>query len=195
MRRCFLLAFALAVLACSGSPAAPTNLPPAELVRTVGPDDMFDVNVLGEANIPHEYQVQPDGTIDFPYLGRLKVVGLEPQEIVDLLRTKLEEAKILRDPQITLIMKQYNSMKVNIIGQVGHQDTVPWTPGMTLLLAVSHCGGFTQMADSNHVVLIRRVSKDRNVKAVVSVDAIMRNAQPDVPLQPGDTVIVEQKIF
>jgi polysaccharide export outer membrane protein len=156
---------------------------------------MFTVSILGEKDLPTEFQVQPDGTIDFPYLGRLQLAGLEPQGVVDLLRKKLEEAKILRDPQITLIMRQYNSMKVNIIGQVGHQDTVPWTPGMTLLLAVTHCGGFTPMADSNHVVLIRRVSKDKNVKAVVSVDAIMHNAQPDVPLQPGDTVIVEQRTF
>ncbi len=156
---------------------------------------MFDVSVMGEKELPHDFQVQPDGSIDFPYLGRLQVAGLEPQEVVDLLRKKLEEAKILQDPQITLIMKQYNSMKVNIIGQVGHQDTIAWAPGMTLLLAVTHCGGFTPIADSNHVVLIRRVSKDKSVKAVVSVDAIMHNAQPDVALQPGDTVIVEQRAF
>jgi protein involved in polysaccharide export with SLBB domain len=185
----------IGIIACSGSPSAPTNLPAAEVSRVIGPDDMFTVSILGEKDLPTEFQVQPDGTIDFPYLGRLQLAGLEPQGVVDLLRKKLEEAKILRDPQITLIMRQYNSMKVNIIGQVGHQDTVPWTPGMTLLLAVTHCGGFTPMADSNHVVLIRRVSKDKNVKAVVSVDAIMHNAQPDVPLQPGDTVIVEQRTF
>jgi len=182
------------VVGCS-SPPAPTNLPVAEVSRVIGPDDMFEVSVLGEKDIPHEFQVQPDGSIDFPYLGRLQVSGLEPQEVVDLLRKKLEEAKILQDPQITMVMKQYNSKKVNIIGQVGHPDSFPWTPGLTLLVGITHCGGFTPMADSNHVILIRHVSKEKTVKAVVSVDSIMHNAQQDVALQPGDTVIIEQRAF
>ena len=184
----------VAALSCSAPPQGPTNLPIAEVSRAVGPDDMFDINVMGEKDLPHEFQVQPDGSIDFPYIGRVQVSGLEPQEVVDLLRKKLEDAKILKDPQITLIVKQYNSLKVNVIGQVAHQDNVPWTPGMTLLLAVTHSGGFTPMADSGHVILIRHVSKDKAVKAIVSVDAIMHNSLPDVPLQPGDTVIVEQRV-
>ncbi len=193
--RSLLVVWLTFVLACSGSPPPPTNLPPPEQSTVVGSEDLFEITVVGEKDLPHEFQVQPDGTIDFPYLGRVNVSGLEPQEIVDLLRKKLVEQKILQDPQITLVVKQYNSKKVNVIGQVQKPDTVAWTPGMTLVVAISRCGGFTSMADSNHVILIRKVSKDKTVKAVVSVDAITHNSQEDVPLQPGDTINVEQRVF
>jgi protein involved in polysaccharide export with SLBB domain len=193
-RRLPLLIFALMV-ACSGAPPAPRNFPAPEQSTVVGAEDLFEITVVGEKDLPHEFQVQPDGSIDFPYLGRVQVAGLEPQEIVDVLRKKLAEEKILQDPQITMVVKQYNSKKVNVIGQVQKPDSVAWAPGMTLVVAITRCGGFTPMADSNHVILIRRVAKERTVKAVVSVDAITNNSQQDIALQPGDTINVEQRVF
>ena len=92
-------------------------------------------------------------------MGRLKVVGLEPQEIVDLLRRKLIEGKFLSDPQMSLIVKQYYSKKVTVIGQVTKPGAVPWTDGIKLVDALSQAGWFTQIADSNHVVLTRAVSR------------------------------------
>ena len=182
-------------LACGSTATAPKNFPAPEQSTVVGPEDLFQIDVVGEKDLPKEFQVQPDGSIDFPYLGRVQVAGLEPQEIVDILRKKLEENKILSDPQITLVVKQYNSKKVNVIGAVQKPDSVAWAPGMTLVVAISRCGGFTTMADASHVILIRRVAKDRAVKAVVSVDAITHNSQEDILLQPGDTINVEQRVF
>jgi protein involved in polysaccharide export with SLBB domain len=193
-RRLWSLALAL-IFACSSPPPAPKNLPPPDQSTVVGAEDLFEITVVDEKDLPHEYQVQPDGSIDFPYLGRVQVAGLEPQEIVDVLRKKLVEKKILQDPQITLVVKQYNSKKVSVIGQVQKPDSVPWAPGMTLVVAISRCGGFTSMADSNHVILIRHVGREKTVKAVVSVDAITHNSQDDIPLQPGDTINVEQRVF
>jgi polysaccharide biosynthesis/export protein VpsN len=161
----------------------------------VGPDDMFEITVVGEKDLTHEFQVQPDGTIDFPYVHRVKVEGLEPQEVVDLLKAKLVEEKILSDPQITLIVKQYNSKKVLVTGAVQKPDSVSWNPGMTLVDAISRCGWFTQLADTGHVTLIRRVGKSRTIKATVSVDAITHHTQEDIPLQPADTISVEQRGF
>jgi polysaccharide biosynthesis/export protein VpsN len=161
----------------------------------VGPEDLFEISVLGEKDLTHEFQVQPDGTIDFPYISRVKVEGLEPQEVVDLLKSKLVQDKILSDPQITLIVKQYNSKKILVTGAVNKSDSVTWNPGMTLVDAISRCGWFTQLADTGHVTLIRRVGKSKTIKAVVSVDAIMRHAQEDILLQPADTISVDQRVF
>ncbi len=161
----------------------------------VGPGDLFEVSVVGEKELPHEFRVQPDGSIDFPYLNRLTVAGLEPQEIVDLLRKKLVESKILVDPQVTLVVKQYASKKVVLIGQVQKPGSVPWTDGLRLVDAVSQVGGFTSIADSNHVILTRRISKEKTVTVVIAVDAITDGAQADIPLQAGDTIKVEARVF
>jgi protein involved in polysaccharide export with SLBB domain len=183
------------LVACGSSRPPPANLPPPIVSTTIGRGDAFSVQLVGEKDFPSDFRVQPDGTIDYPYVGRVKVVGLEPQEIVDLLRKRLIEGKYLSDPQMSLIVKEYNSRRVQIIGQVGKPGAVGWTEGMKLVDALSEAGWFTQMADSNHVILIRQASPTKTVTAVVSVDAITDGAQADIPLQAGDTIKVEARVF
>src|SRR5579883_3081763 len=138
------LALVVLVTACGrGRPGPPKNLPAPELSTVVGPGDLFDVSVFGEKDIPKEYRVQPDGTIRFPFLGSLKVAGMEPQQIEDMLRTRLMEEKFLTNPQVSIIVKQYNSKKVSVIGAVNKPGSLPWTEGMKIVDAISQAGWFT----------------------------------------------------
>ncbi len=189
------VAVAALVLGCSRSHPGPPNLPPPGQSTTVGPGDVFEVSVLGEKDLPKEYRVQPDGSVDFPYLDRLQVSGLEPQQIEDLIKHQFVEKKILVDPQVTLVVKQYNSKKVSVIGSVQKPGSLPWTEGMKLVDAISLAGGFTAIADADHVRLTRIVGPNKTVTATVSVDDITDGKLPDVPLQAGDTVKVDQRVF
>jgi protein involved in polysaccharide export with SLBB domain len=194
--RVFLAMVSLSILGCTSSrPPPPAHLPAPVTSTTIGIGDLFNVQLVGEKELPAEFRVAPDGTIDYPYVGRLKVVGLEPQELVDLLRKKLIEGKFLTNPQMSLIVKEYVSKKVTVIGQVGKPGTISWTEGMKLVDALSASGWFTPMADSNHVVLTRALPPNHSVTAVVSVDAITDGAQADIPLQAGDTIKVEARVF
>jgi len=183
-------------LSCRGPrPGTPKNLPPPLMSTSVGPGDIFEVYVAGEKDIPKEFRVQPDGSIDFPYLNRVVVAGLEPQEIVDVIRKRLVAAGVLRDPQVTLVVKQYNSKKVIVIGQLQRPGSISWIDGMKLVDVISAAGGFTAIADSNHVILNRHLANGKIITVVVSVDAITDGAQADVPLQAGDTIKVESRAF
>jgi polysaccharide export outer membrane protein len=186
-----LLVTALPVLGCNE--IGPPNLPTSMESTAFGPDDLIDVNVVGEKDLSHEYQVHPDGTIDFEH--GVKVVGLEPQEVSRLLRKTLIDDRILADPQVSVLVKEYKSRKVLVFGSVAKSDNVTWTPGLTLLGAISLCGGFTPLADKGHVTITRRVRKDKTVQVTVNVDAIIRHAQEDVRLQAGDAINVAQSTF
>lgn len=191
-----LAALGLTLAGCRvGRPGPPSNLPPAVPSTTLGPGDVFVVQVVGEKEFPTEYRVQPDGTIDFPYIPRITVAGLEPQDIVKLLKEQLVESKVLRDPQVILSVKQYNSKKISVIGAVTKPGSVSWSDGIAIVDAISQAGWFTPLGDSNHVILTRRVPSGKTVTAVVSVDAITDGQQADVPLQAGDTIKVEQRTF
>jgi protein involved in polysaccharide export with SLBB domain len=161
----------------------------------VGPGDVFEVSVLGEKEIPREFRVQPDGTVDFPYLDRVAVAGLEPQQIEELIKRELVERKILVDPQVTLIVKQYNSKKVSVVGAVQKPGSLAWSEGMKLVDAISLAGGLTSLADGDHVLITRNVGASKTVTATVSVDDITDGKTPDVPLQAGDTIKVDQRVF
>jgi protein involved in polysaccharide export with SLBB domain len=192
---CVLLQLALFVGCRGARPGPPRNLPSPVLSTVVGPGDIIDILVVGEKELPHEYRVQPDGSIDFPYLKRLMVAGMEPQEIATVLKDRLKEAKILQDPQLTLSVKTYASKKVNVVGQVNKPGSLPWTEGLKLVDAIALSGGFTALAEDGYVSLTRVVNARKTVTAVVDVEAITAGRQSDLLLQAGDTIKVDQRPF
>jgi polysaccharide export outer membrane protein len=183
------------VFGCARRVSGPPNLPTPSQSTTVGPGDVFEVSVLGEKDLPKEFRVQPDGTIDFPYIDRLIVAGLEPQQIEDLIKTKLESSQVLVAPQVTLVVKQYNSKKVSIIGAVQKPGSLPWTEGMRLIDAISLAGGLTSLGDGDRVRITRIVNANKTVTATVSIDDISDGKIADIPLQAGDTIKVDQRVF
>lgn len=189
-------AVAVSVGACGGAcPPPPKNLPAPTFTTSLGVGDVFEVQVVGEEKLPREYRVAPDGTVDFPYIKRLVVLDLDPQEVQKRIRAQLQEAKILTDPQVSVFVKQYNSKKVNILGQVMKPGPLSYVDGMKLVDAISQVGGFTALADTREVVIIRVVGPGKTVTAVVCVEAITDGKQPDILLQAGDTIKINQRVI
>ena len=183
-----------AVPGCGRHYPPPAKLPEPIVNQQVGPGDLLEVFVVGEEKLPKEYEVSPDGTLDFPYVEPIKVAGLEPRQIATTLRDSLVEAKFLVSPQVQVKVKAYNSKKIQVIGQVAKQGPQAYQDGMTLVQAISAAGWFTPLADTNHVQVIRQTHTGA-VNAIVSVDAITDNARPDIKLQQGDTIKVDQRLF
>ncbi len=188
------VAIALLVSCGRGRPTV-VSLPDPRPSTTVGPGDVFEVSVLGEKDLVKEYRVQPDGSVDFPYLDRVVVRDLEPQQIEERIKSELIERKILTNPQVTLVVKQYNSKKVSVIGAVQKPGSLPWTEGMKLIDAISLAGGLTAIANGDRVRLTRIVSGTQTATATVSVDDISEGRMADLLLQAGDTIKVDQRLF
>jgi polysaccharide export outer membrane protein len=185
----------LAVLAGCGSTPHKVDLPPPIQTTTVGVGDVLEMQIVGEDKLPSTFIIASDGTVDLPYVKRLKVAGLEPQEIAELVRAKLMEGQILTDPSVSVSVKDYNSKKIEVLGEVQKPLSLPLQPGMTLLRAISLAGGFTSIANKDRVIIRRRVEGKKTQAAVVSVDDIMDNRADDIPLQAGDTIDVKQRSF
>jgi polysaccharide export outer membrane protein len=186
---------ALFVAGCGHGYPPPAKLPDPVPSASVGPGDVLEVVVVGEDKLPKEYEINPDGTLDFPYLPSLSVTGLEPHQIAVQLRRTLAEKKFLTDPQVQVKVKAFNSKRVYVLGQVQKPGPLPFSDGMTLVQAISAAGWFTPLADTNHIQIIRIVSPTKSVNAIMSVDAITDNARADVKLQQGDTIKVDQRLF
>lgn len=180
---------------CGRNYPPPPKLPDPIVNQQVGPGDILEVFVVGEDKLPKEFEISPDGTLDFPFTKPIKVAGLEPRQIANELRDGLIEAKYLVSPQVQVKVKQYNSKKIQIIGQIAKPGPLPYQDGMTLVQAISAAGWFTPLADTNNVQIIRNVPPNKTVNAIVSVDAITDNARADIKLQQGDTIKVNQRLF
>lgn len=194
--RWFVLAVVVALaLGCASAPVRPVNLPPPIETNTLGVDDVFEVYVYDEPSMSKPFRVAPDGTIDFPLVGTVEVEGKEPQEIAALLRQRLREKQILKNPSVSVSVKEVNSKKFAVFGQVQKPGQFPMTPGTTVTMAISVAGGFTQLADRDRITVTRKIGKGKVVRVVFSVAAITEGKINDVPLQAGDTIYVDERVF
>ena len=184
----------LGVACGSGGTLRAPNLAPPTDRNVIGPGDIFTMEIVGEKDLPHEYQVASDGTVDLPYLHTLKVADLEAQEVARLIRDKLVEAKVLADPSVVVQVREFASRHVTLLGQVSKPGSFPLLPGMSLIQAISQAGGLTAVANSDHVNLTRKTATGQQT-VTVDVGAIIEGKAPDVPLQAGDQIYVHERLF
>jgi polysaccharide export outer membrane protein len=159
--------------------ALPFNLPIANYY--VGGDSYGQQRTLG-------YLVDKDGSIDFPILGKLHVEGLTRSELHELLKSKLKENGLLKDPIITV---NFLNFKVSVQGEVNRPGSFNITgERITLLEALSMAGDLTIYGRRDRVAVIREAKGKRTIlyHDLSSTD-IFRS--PCYYLQQNDVVYVE----
>ncbi|MEM6790249.1 MAG: polysaccharide biosynthesis/export family protein [Myxococcota bacterium] len=179
--------------ACRPTPK-PVDLPPVEELNSVGPGDTFTLEIIGEDNLPTEYDVAPDGTVALPFVNRVEVAGLEPQEISEKVRLALVAGAFFTDPVVVVRITAFKSKQITVAGQVKKPNSFPYRPGLTLSAAIAQAGGMTTLARSWQVVLVRN-TREGAKKVIVDYDAINNNEIEDVPLQAGDKITVPERAF
>lgn len=180
----------LAILAGCGGTGRPPDLPLPEQSTTLGVGDELEIRIAQTKDVPTNYVVSPDGTVTLPYVGAVKIDGLEPNEIETTVRQKLIDGEFYTNPTVSVVVKAYRSKRVLLIGQVKKPDSYPLEPGMTLLRLISLAGGFTELANEDSVTIRRRLKNGTTKIVSVSVDDIIENRIGDVPLQAGDSINV-----
>ncbi len=185
------------LLSACGPPPAPrkVDLPPPVVSSSLGVGDVFSLQIVGERDLPVEFQVASDGTADLPLLWRIKVAGLEPQQLAAMVRDLLIERDILTNPSVVVRVVEYRSKRVNVLGQVQKPGTFPFEAGMTLVQAVSLAGGLTSIARSDRIRLTRKLAEGRTKTVVIDLDAINAGRGDDIALQVGDRIFIEERVF
>jgi polysaccharide export outer membrane protein len=161
---------------------------PADYV--IGPEDVLGVLFWREADMSvAEVTVRSDGKITLPLLGDLVASGKKP----DALKGELEKAasKYLTEPNVTVAVRQVNSLKVYILGEVKNPGPYPLAGPRTVMQLIALAGGLNEYAKKNDIRVIRteegrQRSFPFHYEHVVSGRALAQNLQ----LLPGDTVVV-----
>jgi polysaccharide export outer membrane protein len=168
--------------------------PPATDDTTLGPGDSFTVRVFGEDALSGDHQVAPNGTINFPLLGAVKVEGLEPTEVATKLENELRDRDLLRDPHVSVYVREYASKRISVVGAVANPGAFPLEPGMTVVQAISMAGGFSSLADRDGTVVTRRVGGE-TVRYRVPVERVTRGQAEDIEVAAGDIIFVPERLF
>jgi polysaccharide export outer membrane protein len=193
MRRLAALTLTILVAGCGAHTRVAFETPPPVADSALGVGDTFDVRVFGEADLSGTHRVGADGTITFPLAGVIKVEGLEPQGAAKKIAERLADG-ILRNPQVSVLLKEQTSKKVVVMGQVSKPGTYPYTPAMTILEAITQAGGFTPISAKNDTTITRLTLGNKNTTKI-PVGDISEGKAKNVYVRPGDIVSVPERIF
>ena len=88
----------------------------------LGPSDIISINLTDTDDIDNSYEIDPDGFIDLPFIGKVKLDGLIVDDAQIILKQILGE--FYRNPDLQISVVEYNSSKVYIVGAVRNQITI-----------------------------------------------------------------------
>jgi polysaccharide export outer membrane protein len=156
----------------------------------IGRQDLLEIDVFDVDELSQTVRVADDGSISMPLLGRLVVAGLTKDELQQLIARLLGE-RYVRDPQVTVFVREYESKKIAVTGAVKRPGTFEMLGQKTLLEMISMAGGLD--TDLGEEIIIFRQHDNRPTDRIsVDLDELVYRADPElnVLLEPNDIVYV-----
>lgn len=167
----------------------------AEPPVTIRPGDVFDIRLSG---VPPDFQqefnglqysVGPDGIVNLPYIGKMKVAGFSSSQFEDQLQAKYVAAKIFTHPIIIISVQQTAVQRsVTISGGVKGPGKQPWASDLTLGSAIGSAGGISDFGNPKGIKVVR----DGKILGVFNYKDIQLDPSKDIKLVAGDQVIVKE---
>jgi polysaccharide export outer membrane protein len=150
--------------------------------------DLLEVTVFDVPELTQQVRVGADGKVPLALIGPTKVAGLSGQEAALLIARELSEHKFLLHPQVNVLVKEFSSQGVSVMGEVQHPGVYQVLGARSLLDVLSMAGGLTNVADSR-VTIKRRSGSEENVTVKLKNDDAQSSLANDVQIYPGDLVV------
>lgn len=145
--------------------------------------DVISIHVFGEDDLSRDkIRLSDAGTISYPVLGEIKVLGLTAGELEQFITSGLK-GRYLVNPKVSVTIQEYRQFFVN--GQVEKPGGYSFQPGLTIRKAVSLAGGFKERASQEKIFVIRDGDTSQTPNKV----------DLNAPVYPGDIITVEESFF
>ena len=141
------------------------------------------------SQISGQHQVDGEGFVNLPHIGKIKANGVTQSALQQAIENAYRSNQIYSNPTVTVNVASAARF-VNVGGDVRGPRRVEFTPDLTILSAITACGGFTEYADQKKVRLLR----DGSV-SIHNITEIRVDPTKDIRLKPGDSVEVPQSFW
>jgi len=153
----------------------------AQDVYILGAGDKIAIMVFGQEDLSIESFLGNSGSVNYPFLGEVKVAGLSIKQ-VELAITQGLKGDYLVNPNVYVQVIEYRPFYIH--GEVKKPGGYPYQPGMTINQAVALAGGLTDRADKDKISLYREADKK-----------LKQHASLEHNVSAGDTITIEQRFF
>lgn len=191
------------------APAPPTkqSAPPAQPEATlqqsvvgeqyqIGPGDTLQVFVWRNPDLSVTVPVRPDGRISTPLVENMTAVGKTPSQLARAMEAVLSE--YVRSPKVNIIVTNAVSTlsQVKVVGQVKKPEALPYHEGMKVLDVMLAVGGLTDYAAGNRARIVRSAGgKSKEIRVHLEDLLNKGDVSQNLPVQPGDVLVVPQTLF
>jgi polysaccharide export outer membrane protein len=141
------------------------------------------------SQVSGQYQVDGQGFLNMPHIGKIRAAGVTQAELQSAIESSYKSQQIYTNPTITVNIPNAARF-VNVMGDVKAPQRVPYTPDLTIMSAITACGGFTEYADPKKV----RLSRDGQA-TIVNINDVRKDPSKDIRLKPGDNIEVPQSFW
>ena len=156
----------------------------------LGASDVVRVTVYGHPDLSTVARVAENGGVTFPIVGEVALGGLTSREAEIKLQTLLIQQKIVKSPQVTLIVDKYESQRVSVLGEVVRPGVYAITRGSTLMELISEAGGLKE--EAGEVAIVTRKDEPPNQAKVIDLVSLLegRTNIPEPRVTDGDRIYV-----
>jgi polysaccharide biosynthesis/export protein VpsN len=149
---------------------------------TLGAGDHVRIQVYGEEDLTIESRLSDAGTISYPFLGEIRLLGLTVSQLQEVITAGLKDGYLI-NPEVNVSILEYRKFFIN--GEVKNPGGFSFQPGLTVRKAASLAGGFTKRANLKRIFIIKENDPGQEQKLVDQRSQV----------KPGDIIIVEESFF
>lgn len=164
-----------------------------QFTYVIGPQNVIQIKIFGDASTNQIYRLDESGQIKHTLIGNIKLGGLTIAEAEQLIEKKLSGDYII-NPHVNIFILEYS--RFSIIGEVQRPGTYEITGRVSIIEAISMASGFTRVADTRHVKVIR---KKENQEITIPVDTTRITERGDrsaeVYIEANDVIAVPKSFF
>ena len=166
----------------------------------IGPGDGLDVYVHRAPELSaNALPVRPDGRVSLPLVPDIEAAGRTPSQLAREIEERLK--RYVLEPNVTVMVRSFigaPSQQIRVIGEATQPRSIPYREGMTLLDVMIDARGLTRYAAGNRAEIIRRERPDAPPQVIrVRLSSLLRDGDmsQDIPMRPGDTLLIPQGWF
>jgi polysaccharide export outer membrane protein len=159
----------------------------------MGVGDRFQLSVHGQGELSGEFSVSNEGDINYPYLGRLTVLGKTCSQIEEMITKGLGDGYI-QNPSVRCSITEFNSKRIYIFGAVGSPGSYPYRSNLSIIEGIALAGGFAERASSNGTKL-SRVINGTEIQVRVPLQDIVEGKSRNIRLLPSDIIFVPETAY